>query len=152
MEEDTIVVDESNIDEYYYKLYGETHRNVFWQIYIKSKWKIKELLEARVLTDEKITFLHHDLRWTRWVPYNHDGREDLRYLDKKGNLVVRKFKVTFHEGTNVTIAEIPGHYPRPAKKPKGPMKFREAYCYKYKYSLLGFRRSNVWLINYFKLL
>ncbi len=134
-----------NMDEFFYKHYGETHRGLFWRLGKRFKWKLEELKLSLSRTREVRKFLHLDLQRIRYLPAYKTEVLRLRYLDDKGNLVSRRFKV--YLAYQVEIMEIPGEGHRLEKGPKGPRTYNVTKHLSSDYYWFGLRRTKGWWIN-----
>lgn len=142
------VVDEFNIDEFYYKNFGTTHRAWYWRWFMQSKWFIQNLkFKLPGHNKEVRNFLHLDIQNLKYgakqFSYFNAG---LRYVGKDGNMYRRQFKVWIGYRC-IELTEVPNSRPKLAKGSKGPRTYKVGVRIGSQYRWLGIGQSGIWKIK-----
>lgn len=147
MQRSMLELNSDNIDEYLYKLSGETHRGFFWRRTMRIKWWWQEFYNNHYLaSNNKREFLLLDLQRLLIHPVYSNRNQALRYIDKDGILVEQDFKVICG-WRYIELMEAEGSRPRPAKHIKGPKTYRVATHTNTKYSWWVIPRKRGWSLS-----
>lgn len=143
------VVDDKTIDEFYYRISGQTHRSFLWRWLIKTKWFFQEKdFSLPTKTPKVRNFLLIDLQGIRYsIRQFSTARYLLRYVDSDGNVFVNAFNI-YSGYHSIEITEIPGKIPTFTQSTKGPMTVRSAKRVGVKYKLFGLKRLRTWRLRY----
>ncbi|AEV89471.1 hypothetical protein OBP_034 [Pseudomonas phage OBP] len=142
------VIDESNIDEFYYKHFGETHRRFYWRWWMVIKWFFQDLPDKLPKRNkETMQFLHLDIQQLKYYTKQFTfTRRSLRYVGKDGQLWERKFKIWIGY-SDIELMELPNSPPKLVKGPKGPRTYKLAVHHGSHYTWFGLKRSKTWRLR-----
>lgn len=143
---DDVHVGDWNIDEFYYKYLGKTHRRFYWRWWMHTKWFFQDLKGKIPSRNKEVRhFLHLDIQQLKHHKQFGFYTRKLRYVDKSGTLLERKFKIWAGYST-IELMEMPGFGPSVVKGPKGPRTFKVAVKMSNSYHWFGIRRTKNWAI------